>query len=213
MTRDSKIILSIFLFYLIFGMNNLLGDNRRFIAPHILDSFLTIGLSLYYFILKPHSKLKWVAFSTTLLYGIIGFVVDPQLLILFQNQLDLAALSTWLEANESVITTLLLAINMLFFGILSLWAVKKAMVSLSNYKYFLLTLGIGTFLLFTLSLFLRWDLIYTHLFIFCVGGLTLTQNSRQEQLALLEHRYLLVIFAIMMMSGFEHISLHGLLVR
>lgn len=209
MRIEAKISMSVFAFYLIFGLNELFGVGQRFIVPHILDDIILFIVSIIFIYFQKNAKAMLFPFSFTLL-AFFGFLSAPHAATLFDGVLNIKPFANFIDENYDVILKLFLS-SFIFIGVLSLWIVWKYSEIRTWEKWLFYILAINILLVFPISFYLKWSFILYAILMHIIPGIILIRN--EERFVLSKHHYAFITlhFIASMLTILEYVSLRGLI--
>lgn len=209
MRKEAKIAMSVFAFYLIFGLNELFGIGQRFIVPHILDDIILFIISIIFICFQKNVKAMLFPFSFTL-FALFGFLSAPHAATLFDGVLNIQPFASFIDENYGVILKLFLT-SFVFIAVLSLWIVWKYSEIKTWEKWLFYILAINILFVFPISFYLKWSFIVYAILTHVIPGIILVRNEGSFVLSKHHYAFMMLHFIASMLTILEYISLRGLI--
>jgi len=209
MRIEAKISMSVFAFYLIFGLNELFGVGQRFIVPHILDDIILFIVSIIFIYFQKNAKAMLFPFSFTLL-AFFGFFSAPHAATLFDEVVDIDRFAHFVKQHQDTILYLFLA-SFIFLSIVTLSILPNYLKQKAWPKYLFAGLGINVLILLPLSFYFNWSLHIYAISMFVLSALILIRNEREFTLHTHHYAFIMLHFIASMLTVLEYVSLRGLI--
>lgn len=209
MKKEAKIAMSVFAFYLIFGLNELFGVGQRFIVPHILDDIILFIVSIIFIYFQKNAKAMLFPFSFTLL-AFFGFLSAPHAATLFDEVVDIDGFAHFVQQNQTTILDSFLA-SFILISAVTLSILPKYFKQKDWPKYLFVGLGINVLILLPLSFYFNWSLHIYAISMFVFSALILIRNEREFTMHTHHYAFIMLHFITSMLTILEYISLRGLI--
>lgn len=209
MRKEAKIAMSVFAFYLIFGLNELFGIGQRFIVPHILDDIILFIVSIV-FIVGQNKLRRIVPLFAFTLFAFFGFLSAPAAAMLFEHLFDVNAFANFIRSNETTILQLYLA-SFVLLSLTTLGILPKYLNQKNWSKFLFVALGLTILILVPISLYLSWSLHFYAISVFCLTSAILVRYEQDFTLESHHYAFLMLHLIASMLTILEYVSLSGLL--